>query len=68
MSEIYMLADTNKVAPKEEKSAPRNTPHTPPRGARALAHSPRECAPLFFIARIGAYWRALAQNNRRKRA
>ena len=59
-----MLVITNKSAPKRLKSAPRSSPHTPPPRCGALAHRPRCSAPMFKMARIGALWRALAQNKR----
>ena len=59
-----MLVVTNKSAPKRLKSAPRSSPHTPPPRCGALAHRPRCSAPMFKMARIGALWRALAQNKR----
>jgi hypothetical protein len=59
-----MLVITNKSAPKRVKSAPRSSPHTPPPRCGALAHRPRCSAPMFKMARIGALWRALAQNKR----
>jgi len=30
------------------KSAPRSSPHTPRAEARAMAHFPRDCAPMFY--------------------
>lgn len=57
-----MLVNANISAPNRPKSAPRSSPHTPPPRFGALAHRLRRCAPMFKIARIGAHWRALAQN------